>query len=112
MTETVRPADLPSDAEIDKALDLMLEEYNEALPVFLEGIRDKDIFVIFASADFFVEVLGKIGMVNEAIPHIEDKVVADKACNAVTRFEEILKELEKAVSTDVDAQNEGIDGNG
>lgn len=103
MTEAVRPADLPSDAEIDKALDLMLEEYNGALPMFIEGIQNKDMFIVLISAEFFAELLGKIILVNDAIPHIEDEAVAEKARNAVTRFEEILQELEATVSPEQDA---------
>lgn len=118
MTETVRPADLPSDAEIDKALDLMLTEYNGALPMFIEGIQNRDFFTVLMSADFFAELLGKIDLVNGAIPHIEDEAVAEKARNAVSRFEEILKELEAAVDAESAAlrsenaaQNEGTDEN-
>lgn len=119
MTDAVRPADLPSDSDIDHALDLMLEEYNGALPMFLEGIQKRDFFTVLMSADFFAELLAKTELVNGAIPHIEDAAIAEKARNAVSRFEEILKELEAAVTAENDAirsenaaaQNEGTDEN-
>ena len=86
----------PSEEAVVEALDAVTAEYEKDFAAFLEGFQKNDTPTVLSSIMFFIELLAKIEIINEILPHLKDEAVKAKAVAAANRYEEMLKGLEDA----------------